>query len=333
MLEVKNLTTQYVTSRNIVHAVNNVSFSLPNRTILGIINKTSSNKSTTIQSIVGLLQQPKRVVTKSAKLNNADLIHIPRRELRHHQNNVIGYIKQNPFASLNPMLRINQQFENVTKTHQSINRKTTYALTHKRLLQINIHNPNQILNGFTHKLNNSITQRVVIAIATLLNPRIIITNEPTTALNLTVQHQIINLLHKLIKTKNYSVLLITHDLDVVTQYCNRIAVMFTKHVLKNNPIHEMFHRPTHPYTTSLITSAPTASQPLIPPTNKHNMLNLINYPNNYPYQSRCASAVDICEHAWPTPTSHKTNAHVSCHRPNDHNPNATEMIPHDAARS
>jgi peptide/nickel transport system ATP-binding protein len=316
MLEVKNLTTEYVTSRGVVHAVNDVSFSVPPKTMLGLVGETGSGKSATIRSIIGLLRRPGRVVEGSATLDGTDLLGMPRRELRRRLGNTIGYVGQNPFAALNPVMRIDRQFQNVMNAHRPTNAKAIQELARRRLLQVGIREPDRVLSGFAHELSGGMAQRVVIAIATLLDPKIIIADEPTTALDLTVQRQIMDLLRHLMDVEDCSVLLVTHDLGVVAQYCDRVAVMFGGQILENGTVQQVFQHPAHPYTAALIASAPTGSRRATPPDPSHGNLDLINYPSGCPYRIRCASATDICERVMPQPEATAEDCYVRCHHPN-----------------
>jgi peptide/nickel transport system ATP-binding protein len=331
MLEVRGLTTQYLTARGIVHAVNDVSFSVPAKTMVGLVGETGSGKSATIRSVVGLLRRPGRVVAGSAELEGTDLLALRRHELRRLLGSRIGYVGQNPFASLNPVLRLDQQFRHVVNAHRKARAAEVHELAHQRLLQVGIREPDRVLKGYAHELSGGMAQRVVIAMATLLDPRLIIADEPTTALDLTVQRQLMDLLRRLMDVESCSVLLVTHDLGVVAQYCDRVEVMFGGQIVESGNVRQVFGQPAHPYTAALIASAPTAGKRPVPPP-AGGTLDLIDYPRGCPYRIRCASATEICATERPLPHATGDACTVSCHHPNPPAPPALlETSDHGAA--
>lgn len=234
--------------------------------------------------------------------------------------------------SLNPVLRIDWQFENVVKAHWFIDCKAAYALVHERLLQVGICDFDWVFNGFVYEFSGGMVQRVVIAIAMLLNPRIIIVDEPMTAFDLMVQCQIMDLLCGLMEIEGCSVLLVTHDLGVVVQYCDCVAVMFVGCVLESGLIREVFRRFVHFYMVFLIVFALTASWLFVLFMSGYGMFDLIDYLGGCLYWFCCAFAVDICEHAWPVLILCGVDVHVSCYWSNDHGFDATEVILYGAAR-
>jgi peptide/nickel transport system ATP-binding protein len=316
LLEVAGLTARYETRTGVVHAVNDVSFQVRDSEIVGIVGESGCGKSATIRSVLGLLPKPGRVSAGRAVFDGSDLLAMPRTALRNVRGNDIGFVAQNPFGALNPILSIGEQFRNVLRAHRGrTSRDDAYAAATGALEGVGISGPRRVLDGYAHELSGGMAQRVVIALATLLEPRLVIADEPTTALDVTLQRQILDLLQARVAARGHSILLVTHDLGVVAQYCARVVVMYAGKVVEEGPVDGVLTEPAHPYTRALLNSIPRRGRSVI--ALRGRVADLRNYPRGCPFQPRCSVAVDKCRTDAPTlaPIDESTGSGrtASCH--------------------
>src|SRR5690606_8479695 len=248
LLTVSGLKTEF--NGNLV--VHGVGFRIRRGRAVGLVGETGSGKSVTVRSILGLVRPPGRVVEGSAIFEGRDLLKLSQRELRKIRGARIGFVAQNPFGALNPILPIKKQFYNALRAHRRISSKGAYQLALEGLSSVGVAGPERVLNGYAHELSGGMAQRVVIALVMSLDPTLLVADEPTTALDLTVQRQVLELIDGLIREKNRSMLLITHDLSVVAQYCQDIVVMRAGEVVETGTVKDVFANPTHPYTRQLL---------------------------------------------------------------------------------
>ena len=324
MLEVRGLSTQFVTSRGIVHAVNDVSFAVGPGELVGIVGETGCGKSATARSIIGLVRPPGYVVGGEVRLDGLDLLRMRREELRAIRGARIGFVTQNPFASLNPILSIEKQFLNVLRAHRHVSSGEARELALAKLRSVGIASPERVLRGHAHELSGGMAQRVVIAIAMILEPRLLIADEPTTALDVTVQRQTLDLIKGLLAKERGAMLLVTHDLGVVAQYSDSVVVMYAGKVVERGSVSEVFRRPAHPYTYALLRSAPQPGGTLVGLTGS--VPDPIDYPAGCPFRFRCPFAFDRCVTDAPAPHPLADGRQVSCHLP------MTDEVPGLAAR-
>jgi oligopeptide/dipeptide ABC transporter ATP-binding protein len=298
MLEVRGVTTRFETRRGNVRAVNDVSFTVERGEIVGIVGESGCGKSATIRSILGLIQPPGRVVAGEVLLDGRDLLRSSRRELRRVRGGQIGFVAQNPFASLNPILTLERQFHNVVRAHRGrVSRADSRELALAMLRAVGIPGPERILRGYSHELSGGMAQRVVIALAMVLDPQLVVADEPTTALDVTIQRQILDLMRDLVLRQGRSLLLVTHDLGVVAQYCDRVVVMYAGRVVETGPVSEVFPRPAHPYTLALRQSVPRRGERIR--VLQGRVPSLIDYPPGCPYAQRCAFRFEPCDSVVP----------------------------------
>jgi oligopeptide/dipeptide ABC transporter ATP-binding protein len=298
LLEVKGITTRFDTRSGSVKAVNAVSFQADRGEMVGIVGESGCGKSATVRSVLGLIRKPGRVVGGEVLLDGRDLLHIPKRELRRIRGDRIGFVAQNPFASLNPILKIERQFHNVITAHRGRSSRTsTRPLAREMLDAVGIPGPDRILDGYAHELSGGMAQRVVIAMALSLDPELIIADEPTTALDVTIQGQILDLLKRNSVDEGRSLVLVTHDLGVVAQYCDRVVVMYAGKVVETGPVREVFSRPSHPYTLGLLQSVPRRGAKVKSLPGR--VPSLIDYPVGCPFANRCTFAYDRCREEAP----------------------------------
>ncbi|MDQ0238480.1 ABC transporter ATP-binding protein [Arthrobacter bambusae] len=253
-LQVRELETEFHTPRGVVRALHGVSFEVQDNEIVGIVGESGSGKSTVVRSITKLLMPPGKVSAGNVNFAGRSLLDLPEREMRQIRGKEIGFIAQNPFSALNPVTRIEKQFANIAKAHGV----KVDASERSRALQLlestGVRDPERVMRGYAHELSGGMAQRVVIAMALYLNPQLVIADEPTTALDLTVQRQVLDTLRRLTVESGRSMLIVTHDLGVVASYCNRVLVMYRGNIVEQGLVEDVFVRPRHPYTISLLNS-------------------------------------------------------------------------------
>jgi len=310
-LEVRDVETRFITRRGVIRAVNGVSFDVAEGEFVGIVGESGSGKSATINSILGLIRARNIVLSGTAVFNGRDLIAMPSGELRRIRGAEIGFIAQNPFGALNPVLRISRQFENVVRAHRRLDRKTIRERARTMLERVGIHQPDQVLDGYAHELSGGMAQRVVIAMALILDPALVVADEPTTALDVTVQKQILDLISALAREHRRSMLMITHDLGVVANYCDRVVVMYCGRVVEDGSVAEVFEHPRHPYTLALLRSVPRVGRKLETLGGKLPVINAP--PQGCLFRDRCPYHMEICEHATPQLGRLSDGRKVACH--------------------
>ena len=257
MLSVRNLSVSFHTRAGIVRAVRNVSFDVAPGETLGIVGESGSGKSVTCYSMMGLIPMPPgRIESGSAMLDGTDLLHCPEKELRSIRGKRISMIFQDPMTSLNPYLTIGEQVAEPLVIHEGAGKKEARARALEQLVLVGIPDAEQRMDAYPHQFSGGMRQRVMIAMALITRPEILIADEPTTALDVTVQKQVLDLIRKLQQDMGTSVILITHDLGVVRQYADRINVMYAGRIVESAPARELLEHPRHAYTRALMKSIP-----------------------------------------------------------------------------
>lgn len=257
MLSVRNLSASFHTRSGIVRAVRNVSFDVAPGETLGIVGESGSGKSVTCYSMMGLIPMPPgRIESGSAMLDGTDLLHCPEKELRSIRGKRISMIFQDPMTSLNPYLTIGEQVAEPLVIHEGAGKKEARDRALEQLALVGIPDAEQRMDAYPHQFSGGMRQRVMIAMALITRPEILIADEPTTALDVTVQKQVLDLIRKLQQDMGTSVILITHDLGVVRQYADRINVMYAGRIVESAPARELLEHPRHAYTRALMKSIP-----------------------------------------------------------------------------
>ncbi|MBO0980080.1 ABC transporter ATP-binding protein [Microbacterium sp. SD291] len=262
-LEVSGLVTDFESRQHSVRALHGISFEVGESEIVGIVGESGSGKSTVVRSIIKLLMPPGRVAEGHVDFYGTSLLELRERELRRIRGKEIGFVAQNPFSALNPVLRIERQFQNIARAH-GIPRDDEMRRRAIELLEATgVKEAERVIGGYAHELSGGMAQRVVIAMALFLNPRLVIADEPTTALDLTVQRQVLDTLTRLTTGSGRSMLIVTHDLGVVAKYCDRVLVMYQGRLVEQGPVSKVFVTPEHDYTASLLESVvrPDAAPP------------------------------------------------------------------------
>ncbi|RQW21347.1 ABC transporter ATP-binding protein [Bacillus sp. C1-1] len=260
LLEIKNLKTSFRVKDNFYAAVDNVSLNINENEVLGIVGESGSGKSALAFSIMGLHPKMNSKIEGEINFQNLNLAEVSDKKMQKIRGNEMGMIFQDPMSALNPLLKIGDQIEENLLLHTKLSKAEREKKTISLLNQVGIPRPEVVYKQFPHELSGGMRQRVVIAIAIACDPTFLIADEPTTALDVTIQLQILNLIRKLKNELNTGVILITHDLGVVAEMADRVAVMYAGQIVEIAPVLELFKNPKHPYTRSLLQSNPTQNQ-------------------------------------------------------------------------
>ncbi|HEU0201521.1 MAG TPA: ABC transporter ATP-binding protein, partial [Burkholderiaceae bacterium] len=260
LLEVKHLRIEFPTRRGTLVAVDDVSFSIAPGEVLGVVGESGAGKSLTGAAIIGLLEPPGRIAAGEVKLNGLRIDNLPYEEMRKVRGREIGAIFQDPLTSLNPLYTIGRQLVETIQTHLHVSNSDAHKRAIALLASTGIPAPERRIDHFPHQFSGGMRQRVVIALALAAEPKLVIADEPTTALDVSIQAQIIALLKRLCREKQTAVMLVTHDMGVIAETADRVAVMYAGRIAEIGPVADVIHRPQHPYTVGLMGSIPTIEQ-------------------------------------------------------------------------
>ncbi len=256
LLEVKNLHTYFQTREGLVCAVDGVSFHLDRGELLGLVGESGCGKSITALSIMRLVAAPGKIVAGEILFDGKNLLELSNAEMRAVRGNDIAMIFQDPMTSLNPVFTVGEQIAEALRLHRGLSRRDARAAAIEAMREVSIPDAALRADDYPHQLSGGMRQRVMIAMALACDPKLLIADEPTTALDVTIQAQILDLLNQLRRTRALAVLLITHDLGVVAEVAEQVAVMYTGKIVEESPVDELFARPKHPYTEGLLRSVP-----------------------------------------------------------------------------
>jgi oligopeptide/dipeptide ABC transporter ATP-binding protein len=256
LLEVTNLQTHFRTRAGLVRAVDGISFHIDRGELLSVVGESGCGKSITALSIMKLVAPPGRVVGGSIKFEGEELLSATDARMRQIRGDDIAMIFQDPMTSLNPVYKVGEQIAEALRLHRGMSRQQAREAAVEAMKEVSIPDPARRANDYPHQLSGGMRQRIMIAMALACDPKLLIADEPTTALDVTIQAQILELLNELRKTRELGVLLITHDLGVVAEVADRVAVMYTGRIVEQSPVNELFARPKHPYTEGLLRSVP-----------------------------------------------------------------------------
>ena len=296
LLSVKNLSTEFPVKKGIVRAVEDVSFDVDQGEILAIVGESGSGKSVTSLSIMGLLAEPGHVAGGSLEFEGKDLATLSEKQYRELRGNDMAMIFQEPMTSLNPVYRVGNQIVEAIRTHEKVSKAEAKARAVDLLRKVGIPSPEARINDYPHQMSGGMRQRVMIAMALACNPKLLIADEPTTALDVTIQAQILDLLRRLRDDTGMAVLLITHDLGVVSETADRVVVMYCGQVVEEAEVRTLFDHPMHPYTLGLLKSIPRLEDDeskrlyMI----KGMVPNPLEMPPGCHFSDRCDSCMDIC---------------------------------------
>ncbi len=256
LLEVKNLQTQFPTRAGIVNAVNDVSFSLKEGELLGLVGESGCGKSITALSIMRLIANPGKIVGGSITFKGEELTTATDERMRAIRGNDIAMIFQDPMTSLNPVFTVGEQIAEAIRLHRKFDKAKAWQAAIEAMNEVSIPDAARRAKDYPHQLSGGMRQRIMIAMALACDPELLIADEPTTALDVTIQAQILELLNDLRKNRKLAILLITHDLGVVAEVADRVCVMYTGKIVEESPVNEIFENPKHPYTQGLLRSVP-----------------------------------------------------------------------------
>ena len=295
LLEVKDLHTSFYTPAGEVKAVNGVSFNLERGKVLGIVGESGSGKSVTAYSIMQILEKTGKIVSGSVKFDGQELVGIGEDGMKHIRGNKISIIFQDPMTSLNPTYTIGHQLMEAITLHTGRNKQQAWDRAVEMLRLVNVNEPEKRMKQYPFEFSGGMRQRVMIAMALACEPDILIADEPTTALDVTIQAQILELMQSLQKELGMAIIMITHDLGVVAQLCDEVIVMYAGSICEQGTADEIFYNPKHEYTKGLLRSIPTLEsdgQKLQPITGTP--IDLLNMPAGCPFAPRCDAAMKIC---------------------------------------
>ena len=296
LLSVKNLSTEFPVKKGIVRAVEDVSFDVDAGEILAIVGESGSGKSVTSLSVMGLLAEPGHVAGGSLEFEGKDLATLSEKQYRELRGNDMAMIFQEPMTSLNPVYRVGNQIVEAIRTHEKVSKAEAKDRAVDLLRKVGIPSPEARINDYPHQMSGGMRQRVMIAMALACNPKLLIADEPTTALDVTIQAQILDLLRRLRDDTGMAVLLITHDLGVVSETADRVVVMYCGQVVEEAEVRTLFDHPMHPYTLGLLKSIPRLEDDdskrlyMI----KGMVPNPLEMPPGCHFSDRCDSCMDIC---------------------------------------
>ena len=316
LLEIKDLHTVFHTDDGAVRAVDGVDLWVDEGEVLGLVGESGCGKSVTAHSVMRLVSPPGRIESGEILFRGRNLLKVSQREMHQVRGSRIAMIYQEPMSSLNPLLRVGTQIVETVTMHMHKTKREALGLAVDMLRAVGIPDPEHRVHDYPHQLSGGMRQRVMIAMGMVCNPRLMIADEPTTALDVSIQAQILDLLRNLVRETNAAVMLITHDMGVVAETADRVAVMYTGKVVEQADVKTLFTRPAHPYTQGLLASIPDVSRPVpedrILPAIPGTVPSLLRLPAGCSFRSHCAKSTDKCGREAPPLFSLHSGHDVRC---------------------
>ena len=314
ILDIKDERLSFFTPAGEVKALNGVSFTMNQGDVLGVVGESGSGKSVTAYSVMGLTAYPGKLVGGKVWFNGHEIENMKEKDFRKIRGNEVSIIFQDPMTSLNPVYTIGNQIVEVILLHTKKTKQEAWARARELLELVGINEPDRRLKQYPHELSGGMRQRVMIAIALACEPKLLIADEPTTALDVTIQAQILELMNDLRHKLGMSIIMITHDLGVVAQMCEKIAVMYAGHIVEYGTTDEIFYNPQHEYTKGLINSIPKLNaeekERLVPIEGQ--AVDLLNPPAGCPFAPRCKSCMKVCLNKMPPRTELSDTHYTYC---------------------
>ena len=314
ILDIKEERLSFFTPAGEVKALNGVSFAMNQGDVLGIVGESGSGKSVTAYSVMGLTAYPGKLVGGTVWFNGHEIEKMKEKDFRKIRGNEVSIIFQDPMTSLNPVYTIGNQIVEVIRLHTKKSKQEAWARAEELLELVGINEPDRRLKQYPHELSGGMRQRVMIAIALACEPKLLIADEPTTALDVTIQAQILELMNDLRHKLGMSIIMITHDLGVVAQMCEKIAVMYAGHIVEYGTTDEIFYNPQHEYTKGLINSIPKLNaegkERLVPIEGQP--VDLLNPPAGCPFAPRCKNSMKVCLNKMPPKTELSDTHYTYC---------------------
>ncbi|GAA4722122.1 ABC transporter ATP-binding protein [Brevibacillus fulvus] len=308
LLEIKELSVEFQSIQGKLQALKNVSFSMDEGEIIGVVGESGSGKSVTALSILGLLEKNAKITQGSVFYKGKDVLRLGRKEQQQLRGKEIGMVFQEPMTALHPTMRIGDQLAGVIKRHRQVSSKEAAQLAIRSLAEVHIDHPELVAGKYPFELSGGMRQRVVIALAMSAPPTLLIADEPTTALDVTIQDEILKLMKELSVKRGTAIMFITHDLGVVARLCNRVIVMYAGEVMETGITSDVLHRPAHPYTRALIGALPDWADPNEPLSAiPGETPNLFNRPAGCVFADRCPQALPLCREDRPALEAYQDN--------------------------
>jgi oligopeptide/dipeptide ABC transporter ATP-binding protein len=299
LLDVRELQTHFFTRKGVAKVLDGLNFQVGKGEIVGLVGESGSGKSVTGFSLVRLLKHPGKIVGGEVLFEGRDLTKLSDDQIQDLRGREISMVFQNPRSSLNPVLTVGQQITQVLRYRRGMSKSEAEREAIRLLRTVHIPEPERRLNAYAHQLSGGMAQRVMIAMAISCSPKLLIADEPTTGLDVTIEHQIIELLKEMRDVTGAGIIVITHDLNMAAELCDRIMVMYAGKVVEQAPIQDFFTQPRHPYTVGLLASRPHLAVEQEIPTIPGNVPDLINRPSGCPFHPRCHWATEICSQQMP----------------------------------
>ena len=313
LLEVRDLTVHFDTEDGLVEAVDGVTFNVRSGEILGVVGESGSGKSVTALALLRLIRPPGRIVRGAVRFEGRDLVELSEDEMRTVRGTRIAMVFQSPRTALNPVLTVGRQISRLFELHQGASRAEGRARTIEMLKLVGIAEPERRARQYAHQLSGGMCQRVMIAMALATSPRLLLADEPTTGLDVSIAAQILDLLRDLGRRTGASILLITHDLGVVAEVCDRVAVMHAGQIVEVGAVRTIFARPLHPYTKALVRSIPRIDRDVTMEPIPGTVPSLLAPPPGCRYADRCPRVLDVCRRDRPALRAATPNHDVACH--------------------
>ncbi len=313
VLSVRDLRVEFVTRRGILKAIDGISFDIGKGEVLGVVGESGAGKSVTGSAVIGLIDPPGRIAGGEVLLSGMRIDNLPPDEMRRVRGKRIGMIFQDPLTSLNPLYRVSEQLVETIRTHTNLSASGARKRAIDLLAEVGIPAPERRIDSYPHEFSGGMRQRVVIALALCAEPELIIADEPTTALDVSVQAQIISLLKRLGREHGTAIMLVTHDMGVIAETADRVAVMYAGRIAEIGPVRDVVQNPLHPYAKGLMGAIPSLESD----TNRlvqipGSMPRLSAIPPGCPFNPRCPYVFDRCQVERPEPIQHSEHR-VACH--------------------